>query len=356
MLIFRLENGHMSVYAKCSELFHKGILNDDPSCFLECCDFFKQWSLSKHTSIPPDEECELRLICARSFVHVGKLCNSDVQALTYFRKALHTLQPLSKDGELADLHCNFALRIRDNDAKEAEQHFRKAIAVAQKLEDRLKKERQNNNETEPTVAIESGHNNFEGADCEEETELSSFELQELDAGRVAQYNLALLLAQACASEQEVNAHCMALQFKYRLSSEVLAHRQYIAKTADLPFSLHVDCLAKTEDRKIQAKKKRLKYVQTYEEAIPPQMLRQLQKVFSPSASFWEEHGYYEEPGFFSYYYSLDQAPKSVVELLIQRLRPLVMKSLQVSLCLNGIEIEIEITNAGYRYLRIIQLK
>ena len=354
--------------ADCLGLFNQGKYSGDAACFFHCVEGCKGL-LRKYPG-----DADIRRLCARSNVQLGILCEEDAQAATFFRKAI------AADRSLADAHSNLGLRIRDEDAAAAEHHFREAIQLAAAVlndctagggdggggecaAEHLSATQARRKDTDAqeengghTLAIESANNensknDDNDGDIEEEEEeeeeedeveeeMSSFEQEELDAGRVAQYNLALLLSQLGGRDSEADAHCRALSFNYRLSPEVLAHargrkKQRQQRGGDPGASplLPQQTSGPPGVPEKSASDKHL-FVRTHEAAIRPALLRQLQRNFSPDAPFWDEHGYHEEPGFFSYNYPLSSPPSNAVEVLIQSLRPVLEKDLAVRCSIN----------------------
>ena len=288
-------NTRQWTFPQCLGLFNHASHTGDATYFFECITAtksllpnLKSGTNANNSAANPFED-DLRQLCARAHVQLGKLCSSDGEAAQYFKAALDF------DAQVADAHCNYALRIRDSDALGAEKHFRSAINLAAKY---------------------IPGNQTAGEEEEEEEELSSFCVEELDAGRIAQYNLSLLLCQKGDHDVEADAHCEALGFKFRLSPAVLAHTHRAQQ--------FVNPKASTTDFN-----KNNKYCVVHDNALPEPLLRRLQSCFKPDALFWDEHGYHMEPGFFSYYYPLNRAPETVVEQLIQYLANRLQRDLAV---------------------------
>ena len=293
-------------------------MTGDPTAYFQCIEACTAMLRQDPTN------ADLRRLCARSHSQLGTMCEDDTEAAEYFRKALEL------DAEMADAHCNLGLRIRDRDVPGAERHFRKAVQFAAALQDSLASGSRNagaagDQDHEPQ---QNQNHNEEGDDDDDEEEeeeeededdISSADQEELVAGRVAQYNLALLLAQIGDHDAEADAHCRALNFNFRLSSEVLAHAFHRANRRTQASKQ----VPESQDPQQNA------HIAVHDNAVRPALLRQLQENFAPESPFWDEHGYRQEPGFFSYNYKLDQPPSNIVEVLIQSLRPILEADLKV---------------------------
>lgn len=127
--------------------------------------------------------------------------------------------------------------------------------------------------------------------------------EQRDQSAIAQYDLALLLAQR-GKQREASALARDLGFGYRLSSQVLCPTAVAAAASNINTS--ANGLAHIVDH-----------------AIPESLLGALRAEFAPSAPFWDAHRYGQPgTGYFSYCYPLSREPENIVEAYIARsLRP-----------------------------------
>ena len=62
-------------------------------------------------------------------------------------------------------------------------------------------------------------------------------------------------------------------------------------------------------------------VKRFSGAIPPQLLQQLRRAFSPKSPFWSETAYLER-GYFSFWFQVGRAPANAIESLAAQLLPM----------------------------------
>lgn len=131
--------------------------------------------------------------------------------------------------------------------------------------------------------------------------------EQRDQSAIAQYDLALLLAQR-GKQREASSLARDLGFGYRLSGQVLCPTRS-AQTAS----------------KLNTSAKGLAHV--VDRGIPDALLAALRAQFAPSAPFWDAHRYGQpSTGYFSYCYPISRKPKNIVEAYIARsLRPMIAR-------------------------------
>jgi len=131
-------------------------------------------------------------------------------------------------------------------------------------------------------------------DAQEEEEEGGEE--EEDAGqhqrRLGQEDLALLWLQQEGRHPQADALLQRLGFSHRLATQVLAYALPFPSSTSLPPAA-------------------TPFLRVYDDVLPLPALRAMQRLFAPSAAFWEDHGYFRrEQGYFSYLLPLHGACSS----------------------------------------------
>ncbi|KAI9324854.1 hypothetical protein BDR26DRAFT_880471 [Obelidium mucronatum] len=206
-----------------------------------------------------------------------------------------------------------ALRILATNAEmlgQVEELLALAIEIAKQLQETVKIEREQflsrqSNLRDSEIADDEGDNDDEdGEDEEDWTQQESVTL-EINAGLVDASNALILLLIQLDRPKDAEPHLSALNYKYRLSSDVLAYKlpRKGPWRSDIPF------------------------VKAIDNALPKTALEYLQGAFDPTSVFWNEHFYCPDTPYFSYTHPLDNsiAPKSAMDQLIRYVHSLAVK-------------------------------